>query len=79
MTLSKLDLALVAVLAAALFGVEQQHRVVIEPAPEAAVSDVPASVCPATDDVPFSAACLKFISVGRSIPGLPTSDKGQRG
>ncbi len=62
MVLSKLDLALVALLMAALLWIEHDNRVVTGSL--AAVGAVPATVaaCPATDDVPFSADCIASIN-----------------
>ena len=66
---SKLNLAIVAVLATGLLWIEHQHRIFIG-TPAAAEAAPPASsVCPATDDVPFSAACIKFID-GGTLPDL---------
>jgi hypothetical protein len=62
MAVSKLDWAAAVVMAAALLRIEHGHRIVIG-TPAAAPA---ASVCPATDDVPFSADCLKFIDGGVS-------------
>jgi hypothetical protein len=64
MALSKLDVAVVAVMAVALLRLEHGHRIVIgTPAPAEAAPQA-AAVCPATDDVPFSADCIKFIDGG---------------
>ena len=62
MALSKLDLALAAIVAAGLIWIEHNHRVVIGPLAAAEASA--ASVCPKTDDVPYSAECIRFISGG---------------
>jgi hypothetical protein len=59
MAVSKLDWAAVVVMAAALLRIEHGHRIVI--GTPAAAAPPAASVCPATDDVPFSADCIKFI------------------
>ncbi len=64
MVLSKLDLAIVAVLAGAMFWVEHEHRIIIA-TPAVAEPARPGSVCPEKDSVPFSADCLAFIG-GRS-------------
>jgi len=66
MALSKLDMALVAVAAAGLIWIEHNNRVVI--GSPAAVEDAQAaaSVCPKTDDIPFSPECIKFIGGGVS-------------
>ena len=77
MALSKLDLALVVVIAAGLLAIEREHRIVIG-TPAAAEGRPPAaSVCPSTDDVPIGAACMSFIGGGtaahmRSSGALPT-------
>jgi hypothetical protein len=64
MAVSKLDVAVVAVMAVALLRLEHGHRIVIgTPAPAEAAPQA-AAVCPATDDVPFSADCIKFIDGG---------------
>jgi hypothetical protein len=68
MTLSKLDLALVAVAAASLIWIEHSHRVVIGSLIAAEAVTPAASVCPKTDDAPFSAECIKFIGGGIAGP-----------
>jgi hypothetical protein len=65
--LSKLDLALVAIAAASLIWIEHNHRVVIGPL--AAAEATAASVCPKTDDAPYSAECIKFIG-GGVVPAM---------
>jgi len=64
MALSKLDVALVAIVAAGLLWIEHNHRVVIGSLAAAESPAPAASVCPKTDDVPYSAACIKFIGGG---------------
>lgn len=66
MALSKVDLALVAIAAASLFWIEHNHRVVIGPLTAVEAAPPAASVCPKTDDVPFSPECIKFIGGGVS-------------
>jgi hypothetical protein len=67
MALSKLELALVAVIAAGLLAIEREHRIVIG-TPAAAEGRPPAaSVCPSTDDVPIGAACMSFIGGGTAL------------
>lgn len=74
MELSKLDLALIAVVAAGLIWIEHNNRIVIGP-PAATKTLAPAaSLCPETDDAPMSTACIKFITGGASQavqPGPP--------
>jgi hypothetical protein len=84
MALSKLELALVAVIAAGLVAIEREHRIVIG-TPAAAEGRPPsASVCPSTDDVPIGAARMSFIGGGmaanmRSSDALPTlPDQGEQ-
>ena len=85
MALSKLDVALAAIAAASLIWIEHNHRVVVGPL--AAAEAPAASVCPKTDDAPYSAECIKFIggdvaptvlSVGaaRSDPPCPLGNAG---
>jgi hypothetical protein len=64
--LSKLELVLVAVIAAGLIAIEREHRIVIGmPAPAEAAP--PAGLlCPATDAVPLSTVCMKFVGNGTS-------------
>jgi hypothetical protein len=69
MVLSKLDLALVVIAAASLIWIEHNHRVVIGPL--AAAEAPAASVCPKTDDAPYSAECIKFIG-GGAAPAMPS-------
>jgi hypothetical protein len=64
MMLSKLDLAFMAVVAVGLLWIEHEHRIIIATPAVAEVAPPAASVCPDTDDVPFSADCLAFISGG---------------
>jgi hypothetical protein len=64
--LSKLDLALVMLVAGGMLWVEHAHRISIGTAAAAAVAPPAASVCPDTDDVPFSADCIAFIDGGGS-------------
>jgi len=64
MALSKLDLMLVAIAAASLIWIEHNHRVVIGPVAAAEAQPPAASICPKTDDAPYSAECIKFISGG---------------
>jgi hypothetical protein len=64
MVLSKLDLALVAVIAGGMLWIEHGHRIGIE-TPAAAETAAPAaSVCPDNDSVPFSPDCIAFIDGG---------------
>jgi hypothetical protein len=69
--LSKLDLALVAVAAAGLIWIEHNQRVVIGSLTAVEATPPAASVCPKTDDVPFSAECIKFIGGGVSAVIAP--------
>jgi hypothetical protein len=64
MALSKFDLALVAIVAAGLIWIEHSHRVAIGTLAAAEAVTPAASVCPKTDDAPFSPECIKFISGG---------------
>jgi hypothetical protein len=66
MVLSKLDLAIVAAVAAALFWVEYEHRIIIA-TPAAAEAAPAGSICPEKDSVPFSADCLAFIEGGAPV------------
>jgi hypothetical protein len=84
MVSSKLELALVAVIAAGLLAIECEHRIVIG-MPAAAEAGPPvASVCPSTDNVPIGAACMSFIGGGmaahmRSSDAPPTPpDRGEK-
>jgi hypothetical protein len=66
MALSKLDLAAVAVLAVGMLWIEHEHRIIVA-TPMAAEAVSATSVCPETDDVPFSADCIAFID-GAVLP-----------
>jgi hypothetical protein len=67
MALSKLELTLVAVIAAGLLAIEHGHRIVIA-TPAAAEGGTPAApVCPSTDDVPIGTACMSFIGGGTAL------------
>lgn len=70
MTLSKLDLALVAIAAASLIWIEHNHRIVVGHLAAAEAPTPSASVCPKTDDVPYSAECIKFIGGGAAPAAL---------
>jgi hypothetical protein len=69
MALSRLNLAVVATLAIGMLWIEHDHRIIV--AAPAAAEAVPsaASVCPETDDVPFSADCIAFID-GDAVPDV---------
>jgi hypothetical protein len=64
MALSKLDLAAVAALALAMLWIEHEHRIVVAAPASAEAASAARSVCPATDDVPFSADCIAYIEGG---------------
>jgi hypothetical protein len=64
MALSKLDLAVVAVMAAGMLWIEHEHRIIIGTPAAVEIAPPGASVCPDTDDVPFSADCIAFIDGG---------------
>jgi hypothetical protein len=66
MVLSKLDLAIVATIAAGLLWFEHQQRVTIQTTSGVEVAGQAASVCPDSDTAPYSAACLAFIEGGVS-------------
>jgi hypothetical protein len=61
---SKLDVAVVAVLAVGMLWIEHEHRTVVATPAAAEVAPSAASVCPDTDDVPFSADCIALINGG---------------
>jgi hypothetical protein len=69
MAVSKLDLVAAVVMAAVLLRIEHDHRIVI--GSSAAVAPSAVAVCPATDDVPFSADCIRFIGGGASPDQRP--------
>jgi hypothetical protein len=69
MAFSKLDLAIVAVIAVALLWIEHDHRIVIGTPMSAEIAARTASVCPDSDSVPFSADCIAFIEDG-TFPAL---------
>jgi hypothetical protein len=78
MVLSRLDLAIVAVLAGGLFWIEQEHRIIIATPAAAEVSSPAGSACPDNDSVPFSADCIAFIEGGvsageRAAGGAPAA------
>jgi len=86
MALSKVDLALAAITAAGLIWIEHNHRIVIGPLAAAEAPAPGASVCPMTDDAPYSAECIKFIggaapamlsaSAVRTEPRCPPGNEG---
>lgn len=68
MAVTRLDLAVAAAVAAALLWIEHDHRIIIgTPAAAEAVPQAN-SACPDTDDVPFSAECIRFI--GGVVPDV---------
>jgi hypothetical protein len=72
MALSKLDVVIVAIIAAGVLRIEHGHRVVVA-TPAAAEAAQPAvSLCPDTDNVPFSVDCIKYIG-GGVPPDIRTS------
>jgi hypothetical protein len=72
MTLSKVDLALAVIAAASLIWIEHDHRVFIGPLAAAEAPAAVASVCPTTDDAPYSPECIKFIG-GVVLPATTTT------
>ncbi len=66
MALCKLELALVAVIAAGLIAIEREHRIVIGMSAATEAAPPAGLICPATDAVPMSAACMKFVGNGAS-------------
>jgi hypothetical protein len=62
--LSRIDVAVVAVIAAGMLWIEHGHRIVVATPAVAEAAGPAASLCPDTDDVPFSADCIKFIDGG---------------
>jgi hypothetical protein len=61
MVLSKLDLAIMAVIAGVLLWIEHENRIVVATPAAAEAAPPGASVCPESDSVPFSPDCLAFI------------------
>jgi hypothetical protein len=61
MVLSKLDLAVMALIAGVLLWIEHENRIVIATPAAAEAAPPGASVCPESDSVPFSPDCLAFI------------------
>jgi hypothetical protein len=74
MALSKIDAAIVAIVAVGMLWIEHGHRVVIATPAAAEAAQPAASVCPDTDNVPFSADCIKYIDGGVS-PDIHTRMK----
>jgi hypothetical protein len=68
---SKFDLAAVAVLALMLLWIEHDHRIIISTPAAAEVAPKPASACPESDAVPFSADCLALIGAGSPAVAAP--------
>jgi hypothetical protein len=62
--LSKLDFAIVAIIAGAMLWIEHGPRVIITTPAAAQAGSPAAAVCPENDSVPFSADCLAFIQGG---------------
>lgn len=76
MTLSKVDLAVVAAVAVGLLWVEHEHRIFIGTPAAAEAVPAPQSACPDKDSVPFGADCIAFIGGGvlssaHALPGAP--------
>jgi len=61
---TRIDLAMVAVLAVGMVWIERGHRVVVATPAAAEAVQPAAALCPDTDDVPFSADCIRFLSGG---------------
>jgi hypothetical protein len=64
MALSRIDLAVVVVVAVGMLWIEHEHRITIATPAAAEIMPPAGAVCPDTDDVPFSADCIKFINGG---------------
>lgn len=63
MALSKLDLAVALAVAAGLIWIEHGHRIMVGTLASVTAA-APPSICPTTDDVPTSIACLKSMEEG---------------
>lgn len=61
MTLSKLDLLLIAAFVTGAFLIEHKNHARMEAPTVAEVSAPPAAACPTNESVPFSAECMMFI------------------
>jgi hypothetical protein len=72
MVLSKLDLAIVAVIAVGSLWIEHEHRIIIGTPAAAEAVPPAASACPDKDSVPFSADCIAFID-GGALPDIHAS------
>jgi hypothetical protein len=77
-TISKLDLAAASIIASGMLWIEHGHRIVVATPASVEFAPAVAPVCPDTDDVPFSAECIRFIDGGvlpdlRSRPSEPTT------
>jgi len=78
MALSRLELAVVALVAVGMFFVEHSHRISIVTPSTAGLSEAETSVCPDSDSVPFSADCLAFIRGGGNVrAGLSTAARAR--
>lgn len=64
MALPRIDVAIVAVIAAGMLWIEHGHRIVVATPAAVDAAQSAASLCPDTDDVPFSTDCIKFIDGG---------------
>ncbi len=64
MVLSRIGLAIVTVLAAGMLWIEHGHRIVVATPAAAKTAQPGASLCPDTDDVPYSVDCIRFIDGG---------------
>jgi hypothetical protein len=62
--LPRIDVAIVAVIAAGMLWIEHGHRIVVATPAAVDAAQSAASLCPDTDDVPFSTDCIKFIDGG---------------
>jgi hypothetical protein len=57
--------AILTAIAVGALWIEHGHRIIIEPpAPAEFVSPAPAAPCPDSDNVPYSASCLRFLGTG---------------
>jgi hypothetical protein len=64
MAFCKLDLAVAALVAAALLWIEHDHRIFIGTPASAEAAARASAVCPESDSAPFSADCIAFIDGG---------------
>jgi hypothetical protein len=74
MVVSKLNLVIIASIAASVLWIEHNNHVNIQPAVPARIEGQSTAACPENESVPFSAECMVFILGGVDTAVRPRSN-----